>query len=91
MNADDTRLLRIAFDEARAGFDEGGCPIGSVLARGGEVVAQGRTNCSRRNGCTAKGGPTEIVPRHDAVHLAEPVHDVHRHDHPVWNSARGRR
>ncbi|NOD46094.1 MULTISPECIES: nucleoside deaminase [unclassified Ruegeria] len=38
----DSRLLRIAFDEAKAGYDEGGCPIGSVLARGGEVVARGR-------------------------------------------------
>lgn len=38
----DKRLLRIAYEEAKAGFDEGGCPIGSVLARGGEVVAQGR-------------------------------------------------
>ncbi|WP_082630764.1 nucleoside deaminase [Roseovarius atlanticus] len=42
MTDDDTRLLRIAYDEAKAGFDEGGCPIGSVLARGGAVVAQGR-------------------------------------------------
>ena len=38
----DKRLLRIAFDEAKAGFDEGGCPIGSVLARDGQVVSQGR-------------------------------------------------
>jgi cytosine/creatinine deaminase len=38
----DRKLLRIAYDEAKAGFDEGGCPIGSVLARGGKVVAQGR-------------------------------------------------
>ncbi|NOD33607.1 MULTISPECIES: nucleoside deaminase [unclassified Ruegeria] len=38
----DSRLLRIAFDEAKAGYDEGGCPIGSALARGGEVVARGR-------------------------------------------------
>ena len=38
----DQRLLRIAYDEAKAGFDEGGCPIGSVLARGGDVVSQGR-------------------------------------------------
>lgn len=38
----DTRLLRIAYDEAKAGFDEGGCPIGSVLARGDTVVSQGR-------------------------------------------------
>jgi cytosine deaminase len=38
----DRRLLRIAYDEALAGYHEGGCPIGSVLARGGAVVAQGR-------------------------------------------------
>lgn len=42
MTDDDKRLLRIAYDEAKAGFDEGGCPIGSVLARDGEVVARGR-------------------------------------------------
>ena len=34
MNNDDKRLLRIAYEEAKLGFDEGGCPIGSVLARG---------------------------------------------------------
>jgi cytosine deaminase len=38
----DRRMLRIAYDEAKAGFDEGGCPIGSVLARGDIVVSQGR-------------------------------------------------
>ncbi len=38
----DHRFLRIAYDEAKAGFDEGGCPIGSVIARGETLVAQGR-------------------------------------------------
>lgn len=38
----DKRLLRVAYHEAKAGFDEGGCPIGSVLARGGYIVSQGR-------------------------------------------------
>jgi cytosine deaminase len=38
----DRRMLRIAYEEAKAGFDEGGCPIGSVLARGDHVVGQGR-------------------------------------------------
>ena len=38
----DNKMLRIAYEEAKAGFDEGGCPIGSVLERGGKVVAQGR-------------------------------------------------
>jgi cytosine/creatinine deaminase len=38
----DKRMLRIAYEEALAGFNEGGCPIGSVLARGGKIVSQGR-------------------------------------------------
>ena len=38
----DKKFLRIAYEEAKAGFEEGGCPIGSVLARGNQVVAQGR-------------------------------------------------
>lgn len=42
MTEDDIRLLQVAYDEAKAGFDEGGCPIGSVLARNGEIVSQGR-------------------------------------------------
>ncbi|WP_299347849.1 nucleoside deaminase [uncultured Maritalea sp.] len=42
LNADDRLFLRLAYEEAKAGFDEGGCPIGSVLARGSELIAQGR-------------------------------------------------
>ena len=42
MTDNDNRLLRIAYEEAKAGFDEGGCPFGSVLARAGSVVSQGR-------------------------------------------------
>lgn len=42
LNETDKHLLRIAYDEAKAGFDEGGCPIGSVLARGDQIVSQGR-------------------------------------------------
>ena len=38
----DRRHLRTAYDEAKAGFDEGGCPIGSVVARGDQVIGQGR-------------------------------------------------
>ncbi len=38
----DKKFLRKAFNEAKAGFDEGGCPIGSVLARGDALVAAGR-------------------------------------------------
>jgi cytosine deaminase len=42
MNQSDTKFLRIAYDEALTGFNEGGCPIGSVLAEGGQLIARGR-------------------------------------------------
>lgn len=42
LNDDDKKYLRLAYEEAKAGFDEGGCPIGSVLARGDRLIAQGR-------------------------------------------------
>ena len=38
----DARFLRIAYEEAEAGYHEGGCPIGAVLARGADLVSQGR-------------------------------------------------
>ena len=42
LNDTDRNMLKIAHDEARLGVEEGGCPIGSVLARGGEEVSRGR-------------------------------------------------
>jgi cytosine deaminase len=51
----DDGLLRIAFDEAKAGFEEGGCPIGSVLARNGRVVSQGRNQRVQRGDPIAHG------------------------------------
>ncbi|NNJ75413.1 MAG: nucleoside deaminase [Anderseniella sp.] len=42
LNEIDRKFLRVAYEEAKAGFDEGGCPIGSVLARGDVLVSQGR-------------------------------------------------
>jgi cytosine deaminase len=38
----DKKFLKIAFEEALAGFEEGGCPIGSVLAEDTRLIAQGR-------------------------------------------------
>ena len=35
------RLMRRAYDEAKAGYDEGGLPIGSILVENGEVVGAG--------------------------------------------------
>jgi len=42
LNANDKKFLKIAYEEAFAGFNEGGCPIGSVLAKGDRLIAQGR-------------------------------------------------
>ena len=33
----DYKFIRLAYDEAKAGYDEGGCPIGSVLASGNNL------------------------------------------------------
>ena len=42
LNEIDRKFLRLAYEEALAGFNEGGCPIGSVLAEGDRLIAQGR-------------------------------------------------
>ncbi len=41
LNETDKQMLKIAYDEAKKGFDEGGCPIGSVLARDNKEVSRG--------------------------------------------------
>ena len=51
----DRRFLRVAYEEAKAGFDEGGCPIGSVLARGDALVAQGRNQRVQKGDPIAHG------------------------------------
>ena len=42
LSATDQKFLRMAYDEAKAGYDEGGCPIGSVLAEGERLISRGR-------------------------------------------------
>jgi cytosine deaminase len=51
----DQKMLRVAFEEAKAGFDEGGCPIGSVLARGDQIVSQGRNQRVQKGDPIAHG------------------------------------
>lgn len=38
---DDLLFMKVAYDEARTGYDEGGCPIGSVLVENGQIIARG--------------------------------------------------
>jgi cytosine/creatinine deaminase len=42
LSAIDASFLRMAYEEALAGFNEGGCSIGSVLAEGERLIARGR-------------------------------------------------
>ena len=51
----DRKFLRIAFQQAQDGFGEGGCPIGSVLARGETLIAQGRNQRVQRGDPIAHG------------------------------------
>ena len=51
----DQKLLQVAYDEAKAGFLEGGCPIGSVLSRNGEILAQGRNQRVQKGDPIAHG------------------------------------
>jgi cytosine deaminase len=53
-------MLRIAFEEAKEGFEEGGCPIDSVLEREGKVVAQGRNQRVQKGDPIAHGGMDDL-------------------------------
>ncbi len=55
LNDIDQKFLRIAYEEALAGFDEGGCPISSALASGDQLVAQGRNQRVQKGDPIAHG------------------------------------
>jgi len=55
LNDIDKRFLRIAYEEALAGFEQGGCPIGSVLAKGEKLIAQGRNQRVQKGDPIAHG------------------------------------
>ena len=51
----DKNFLGIAYAEAKAGFDEGGCPIGSAIACNGALVAAGRNQRVQKGDPIAHG------------------------------------
>ena len=55
LSENDMLLLKAAYNEAKSGFDEGGCPIGSVLARNGEIIAKGRNQRVQKGDPIAHG------------------------------------
>lgn len=42
LNEIDKKFLKLAYEEAKAGYEEGGCPIGAALASGDTLIASGR-------------------------------------------------
>ena len=83
----DRALLDAAIVQAEKSFSEQGLPIGAVLARGPDILAAGH-NRRVQNGdpiahgemdCLRAAGRLGQLPRPDAVHDAEPLHDVRRH------------
>lgn len=55
MTPEDTKLLRVAYEEALAGYNEGGCPIGSVLSRSGKIISKGRNQRVQKGDPIAHG------------------------------------
>ena len=51
----DKKMLKIAYDEAALGFQEGGCPIGSVVARDGVEIARGHNQRVQKGDPIAHG------------------------------------
>jgi len=56
----DTTFMRAAIDEARAGADEGGIPIGSVLVHDGRIIGRGH-NRRVQNGSTVLHGEMDAL------------------------------
>ena len=55
LSASDLRFIELAFLEAQRSADEGGLPIGAVLARGSVLIASGHNQRVQRNDPIAHG------------------------------------
>ena len=55
MSETDRRFLALAYEQAKLGYDEGGCPIGSVLAEGDRLIAAGRNQRVQKGDPIAHG------------------------------------
>jgi creatinine deaminase len=54
------RFMQAAIDEARAGFAEGGIPIGSVIVHDGQIIGRGR-NRRVQQGSAIRHGETDAL------------------------------
>lgn len=55
LNETDRKFLDVAYQEALDGYEEGGCPIGSALAEGSTLIAQGRNQRVQKGDPIAHG------------------------------------
>jgi creatinine deaminase len=55
LTADDLRFIELSFEEAKRSLEQGGLPIGSVLARGAQLVASGHNQRVQRGDPIAHG------------------------------------
>jgi cytosine/creatinine deaminase len=52
---DDSRHMSLAYEQARASYDEGGLPIGAVMVEGGRVIGAGHNQRVQQGDPTAHG------------------------------------
>lgn len=57
---DDDRFMELAYQEAKAGYDEGGVPVGAVMVENGEVIGRGR-NRRVQDGNPVSHGETDCM------------------------------
>ncbi len=56
----DVQFLRQAYQEALAGFQEGGIPVGAVMVKDGQIIARGR-NKRMQEGDAVMHGETDCL------------------------------
>lgn len=56
----DKQFMRLAYEEARAGYEEGGVPVGAVMEENGEVIGRGR-NRRVQDGNPISHGETDCM------------------------------
>lgn len=58
--ADDHKFMALALEEAKAGYNEGGVPVGAVMVEDGEVIGRGR-NRRVQDGNPVSHGETDCM------------------------------
>ncbi|MBS1269547.1 MAG: tRNA-specific adenosine deaminase [Gammaproteobacteria bacterium] len=58
--ADDAKFMRLALEEARTGYKEGGVPVGAVMVEDGKVIGRGR-NRRVQDGNPISHGETDCM------------------------------